>query len=502
MKRISKRLETEKAFAENNLDRNEKISLKFNLTQISEDYLNDRYSIEVYASKSSKLDNFFFLGKTKPQNGKEIKYSELFEVNYLFERLQYLKIVIICTNGNKSDVYLNLSLLIIQKLQDVIVPLEINKNNTVEFSYETSKELMMLEEFKSFPKLLIKLERTTRRDQEPKSTFYLEYNHKSGKPANQLYFKIYRNYINTLMKKQIFESSKISGKSPINFNVASLDKEWIFGFEDELDLNLIFEFIEMDKSVSEFTLSQKEVIDLLTTPFQLISLTSKVKDKNKKVIIEQYAKLKLSYREIPPLRFLDYIFKGLKFSLEFAIDFTSSNGNPLTNPSSLHSIKQNSKNLYEKALFTCGSILSFYDEDQMFPVYGFGGVPDYDIQLSHCFHINNNKVNPKIEGIRGVMKKYKESLKKIKYQDGPTYFHIFLSKILENVIKEKRDSMLIYTIVMVFTDGKIDDMNETKDLLIEASKYGISVIIIGIGHNDFENMYILGILLLIIIRWR
>ena len=271
MKRISKRLETERAFTENNFDRNEKISLKFNIMQISEEFLNERYSIEVYASKSSKLDNFFFLGKTKVQKGKEIKFPEFFEVNYLFERLQYLKIVIVCSNNNKSDIYLNLSLLIIQKLQDVVIPLEITKNNTVEFSYETSKELMMIEEFKYFPKLVIKLERTTRRDTIPKSTFYLEYNHKNGKPANKLYFKIYRMYLNTSLKKQIFESGKVSGRSPIKFNVVSLDKEWVFGFEDELDKNLLFEFFEGENSISEFVLTQKEVNDLQITPFQLIS---------------------------------------------------------------------------------------------------------------------------------------------------------------------------------------------------------------------------------------
>ena len=48
-----------------------------------------------------------------------------------------------------------------------------------------------------------------------------------------------------------------------------------------------------------------------------------------------------------------------------------------------------------------------------------------------------------------------------------------------------------YTILMILTDGMIDDMEETIDALVEASFLPISVIIIGIGNGDFTKMNVL-----------
>jgi len=45
-----------------------------------------------------------------------------------------------------------------------------------------------------------------------------------------------------------------------------------------------------------------------------------------------------------------------------------------------------------------------------------------------------------------------------------------------------------YNILLILTDGKIDDMKETKNILVEASNYPLSVIIVGIGNANFGNM--------------
>ena len=48
-----------------------------------------------------------------------------------------------------------------------------------------------------------------------------------------------------------------------------------------------------------------------------------------------------------------------------------------------------------------------------------------------------------------------------------------------------------YNIILILTDGQINDMPETIDALVEASFLPISVIIVGIGKGDFSNMDIL-----------
>ena len=46
----------------------------------------------------------------------------------------------------------------------------------------------------------------------------------------------------------------------------------------------------------------------------------------------------------------------------------------------------------------------------------------------------------------------------------------------------------MYHILLILTDGTIHDMKKTKDLIVECSDYPLSIIIVGVGDADFEDM--------------
>ena len=46
----------------------------------------------------------------------------------------------------------------------------------------------------------------------------------------------------------------------------------------------------------------------------------------------------------------------------------------------------------------------------------------------------------------------------------------------------------MYHCMIIITDGEIHDMTETTDTIVELSKYPVSLIIIGVGDDDFINM--------------
>ena len=81
---------------------------------------------------------------------------------------------------------------------------------------------------------------------------------------------------------------------------------------------------------------------------------------------------------------------------------------------------------------------------------------------------------------------------------GPTIFSEVLEKIYFNLKEErnnylKNENLLNYHILLLLTDGEIDDMIETKDYIVKLSEYPISIIIVGMGSKDeFDNMEILG----------
>ena len=187
--------------------------------------------------------------------------------------------------------------------------------------------------------------------------------------------------------------------------------------------------------------------------------------------------------------FLDYIRGGMEINLTVGIDFTGSNGHP-TKPNSLHYLGTQS-NSYEIAIQSCGNIVAYYDYDQLFPAYGFGGKFYMENKVSHCYPLNMNPDNPEIQGIDGILTTYRNVLNQTQLF-GPTYFHYIIDKVISNVKKDViAENKMNYNILMILTDGIIDDMDDTIDSLVEASFLPISVIIIGIGDADFSNMNVL-----------
>jgi hypothetical protein len=182
--------------------------------------------------------------------------------------------------------------------------------------------------------------------------------------------------------------------------------------------------------------------------------------------------------------FLDYIRGGLQIALTIGIDFTASNKQP-NEYSSLHYIGDHTPNSYEKAIRYCGDIVAYYDYDQLFPVYGFGAIVSG--QVNHCFNLNL-KEDPNINGIDEVLQFYRKNIPYLKFH-GPTMFAPLIERVIKNVKNENNPN--IYNILMILTDGVINDLNETIDVLVEASFLPISVIIIGIGYADFSGMEVL-----------
>lgn len=114
-----------------------------------------------------------------------------------------------------------------------------------------------------------------------------------------------------------------------------------------------------------------------------------------------------------------------------AIDFTASNG-IYTDEESLHYLDDN--NQYEKSIMAIESILEAFDNYRCFPVYGFGGIPQFmgASQTSHCFPLNGNSSSPEVYGINGIINAYRESLPKISFS-APTLFSNVLNQVIQHI---------------------------------------------------------------------
>ena len=182
--------------------------------------------------------------------------------------------------------------------------------------------------------------------------------------------------------------------------------------------------------------------------------------------------------------FVDYLKAGVQIGLSIAIDFTGSNGNP-NDARSLHFIRGQEPNQYERAIYSCGSIMAYYDYDQLFPCYGFGA--KINNQPTPLFNLNFQQ-DPNIHLIPNVIEEYHKALNVVRLW-GPTNFGPIL-RITNDMIKAENDK-LKYNVLMILTDGMIDDVDNTIEALVEGSFLPLSVIIIGVGNADFSTMNVL-----------
>ena len=183
--------------------------------------------------------------------------------------------------------------------------------------------------------------------------------------------------------------------------------------------------------------------------------------------------------------FIDYIAGGCQISLITAIDFTASNRDP-NDPNSLHHIRPQGFNDYEKALFPVGEILLTYDSDKLVPMYGFGG--KVGGMINHCFPLTFDGARPEVYGLEGMMAGYRTALSNV-VLSGPTLF----SKVIETAVIQAEAAQVSqgnqqYFVLLIITDGEIHDIRETIDWIVRGSHTPLSIVIVGVGKDNFSSM--------------
>ena len=181
---------------------------------------------------------------------------------------------------------------------------------------------------------------------------------------------------------------------------------------------------------------------------------------------------------------------GCEIGVQVAIDFTLSNGDP-RHPSSLHYLNpQTSMNDYTEAIKAVMEILENYDADKQFPVYGFGGKVPGQNTVSHCFALNGNIYNPEVNGTKGVMNSYYNALSKVSLYGGTEFSSVldYVNGYCEQIAREINQFHQKYTICLIMTDGIINDLDRTIHQIVRGSVLPLSIIIVGIGDADFDQM--------------
>lgn len=222
-------------------------------------------------------------------------------------------------------------------------------------------------------------------------------------------------------------------------------------------------------------------VDEMAGGSKTLNLVNKKKKKQKDVGVVIVNRCQVEKRH----GFTEYLAGGMDLSLMVAIDFTGSNGHP-NDFGSLHHRDQQRLSPYLRAIRSIGDIVSSYDSDGHIPTYGFGAVVNG--RVDHCFPLNLSQ-NPELPGVKGIEAAYHHILDNDLIQfSGPTLFQKVLSNSSAVAKRPWAQGKVHYNILLILTDGVINDMAQTIDALVAASQLPMSIIIVGIGTADFDQM--------------
>ncbi|XP_068710536.1 copine-1-like [Montipora foliosa] len=182
---------------------------------------------------------------------------------------------------------------------------------------------------------------------------------------------------------------------------------------------------------------------------------------------------------------IDYVRGNCFIRMVCALDFTMSNGAPLTRDS-LHTLDEE-RNEYVQTLEAIGKVLTTFGEDNKIPAYGFGAKATSTGPLPYMFALDSEGAQLELEKIDNVIDAYWKRLEDVSL-GGPTYLAPVLQEIAAYAEKEVSQHSQHYTIGLVVVDGIINDVDRLIDKLIDVGHLPLSIVVVGVGPTDFRLM--------------
>jgi len=187
---------------------------------------------------------------------------------------------------------------------------------------------------------------------------------------------------------------------------------------------------------------------------------------------------------------------GLESSnLILGVDFTISNtdaGIKTFGGRSLHAIDPSGGllNPYQIVISTLGRTLEAFDDDKLIPAFGFGDAVTHDKSVFDINERAGGAPGSVCCGFNQVLQAYERVVSSNIKMAGPTSFAPIINRAIEIVRREQS-----YHILVIIADGQVTHdsefcraTSETIQAIVEASKYPLSIIVVGVGDGPWEQM--------------
>jgi hypothetical protein len=172
---------------------------------------------------------------------------------------------------------------------------------------------------------------------------------------------------------------------------------------------------------------------------------------------------------------------GLESSnLIIGIDYTKSNtwtGEKTFGGKCQHHLQPDAMNPYQQVISMMARTLEPFDDDKLFPVYGFGDVTTSDKAVFPFFPDERP-----CHGVAEVLARYNEITPHVQ-MSGPTSFAPIIDKAISIVQQTKQ-----YHILVIIADGQVSSTEPSASAIVRATKFPLSIVTIGVGDGPWEAM--------------
>lgn len=173
---------------------------------------------------------------------------------------------------------------------------------------------------------------------------------------------------------------------------------------------------------------------------------------------------------------------GLEQSnLIIGVDYTKSNqwtGKRTFEGLPLHTLLPSGKpNPYQQVIDVIGRTLEPFDDDNLIPVFGFGDQTTTDKSVFPFLPDGQP-----CRGLNQVLQRYNEITPHVTLS-GPTSFAALLAAAVGIVQHTKS-----YHILLIICDGQVTNEEITRQAIVAASNFPLSIVMIGVGDGPWDMM--------------
>ncbi len=117
-------------------------------------------------------------------------------------------------------------------------------------------------------------------------------------------------------------------------------------------------------------------------------------------------------------------------------------------------------------------------------------MPGLSPDTSHCFHVNGNPEDPNVTTVQGLVDAYHKALEEV-VLSGPTCFAPVIRRVAAEARVSEETGRACYHILLIISDGRVNDLEDTIAEIVKASALPLSIIICGVGDGDWADMDLL-----------